>query len=860
MQLRFSFFRIVSVLSVALIAIAVSCGSGGSSKDEAKITVENGGELRSEDGSFVLTVPPNAVSEDVTISVEEISPEDADDRILNAEGPRFELQPDGLQFSQPARVTLNLPVEGLDVDEDGGLPAFDLLVIDAEGGLEALGDVENAFDLAAGELSVSGDVSHFSRLTRTKRVVSASLTDLDTSVVGQPRLVEASVLRIGGGNIYDISDISWSLEAVSNVRLDVPNTAYSVLGHGFGQLRVNEPFTVSGNTITAEATRIDGILSGIRVQSNVICQSTGTGLYSLRVVATPVSENQAASTVRPIKISITADVICISEADDRATAQVAVDETVRAGGADLVFTATPAPPGFVASPTPTAAPTPTLAPSTVPASTATPTAVPTPVPTVAPAPGEIQLRVIATTGEIVPGPDLESFSTFELPQVSSDHVIFYGFNDSGTTGIWRADQSPDNTRLFPVVESTVERVDGTYAFINSVSFVINDNGDIVFLARFRFDNDFTEGVYRLTAESFQEIALEGVAVPGGADGEEFRQFDTAQITANGGVLFESPAAGDGFWFRGATGTILPVVTEGQELPGLAGDWRDTSSRRMRSAGVTDDGKMLFFLADYRRTTGGIGEETGGGIWLLKPDGNDLIARTGMQAPDLTTFTNFFDPSMNASGQVAFHGRSQLQIGNEVSTNDAIWKTDGNGGLVKVAEQRIIVGPDNLELANVSQPIIQPDGSVIFVGSAFDDTNSLIYFVLKGAGTGIEVLARTDSLPTPGGNISAVPFDIGTIATNRHGAVAFTVGSDLWMRSADGSITRIVGQGDSLVVPAGPGTVSKTVSFIEFVGGATTNMGLPTGFSDDEDVVVKVTFFDGTEAIVLAFSEDDLPGF
>ena len=851
--MKFVSRRIGLFLLLGSVLFALACGSGSSFDAEARITVDEGGELRSEDGSFVLTVPAGAVSEDVTISLEEISSEEADDGILNVEGPRFELKPDGLQFSEPARVTLRVPVDDLDAGPEGNeLPTFNIVSLSSDGDLSGLENVDNSFDLTTSELTLSADVSHFSRIFRTKRNFTVELTRItEPLAIGEPRVLIAQA-RANTPSVNH--SLNWTLEALSNVRLEPSQTDAVQVNQV--QRGVLTPVSDSARVVGEETLLESGGFDNLFVTSRLICISLGTGIYSFSMTATPMREGITAVNLRPVSISVTATVTCVGVAEATATARVRADQTAVGGTPDII-------------------PTPTFGPFTVPTATPTVRVVPTatprptqiPVPTSTPTAGEVRVRVIAGTGDILSNTGSELFSTIELPQVGTETGIFYSFNQSGTTGIWIFDHDDADPRPRPIIQTTSPPEDNSAVFVNSESFVTNQRGDVVYIRRQRGINDFFEGVHLSETEfshAFSgEVVIEGTSAPGAGEDATFNQFNTVQVTANGGVLYEASASVNGFWFQPAGGSNRKVLIEGEALPGLAANWRDTGSRRMISRGVTDDGTLLFFLADYRRTLQNGTEETGGGIWLLAPTGNVRIAQTDMLTPDLFVFTDLFSPSMNASGQVAFYAHSEAQIGNELIRSEAIWKTNANGELVVVAEPRNIVGPDNIELVAVSQPIMQPDGNVIFVGTAFDDTNSIISLVLRETSVGIEVLARTDALPTPDGNVSVVPNAIQQMATNRHGGVVFQLdfNDDVWLRSPDGSFNRIVGKGDSIEVATGTidGVVAKkTVNFIEFVGGATTDMGLPTGFSDDSDVTVKVTFADGTEAILLAtVSDDDL---
>lgn len=849
---RMKILSFSALLFIAVVSVSVACSSSGSnSQAEARITVANGGELRAPDGSFVLSVPPGAVSEDVDIAFKEVSSEEAPSTISDAEGTGYELTPDGLQFSLPARVTITLPGDELGIDDETQeVPTYDLFTVSSDDEVTALEETEAEFDTAKSEMVLTAELSHFSKLYRSKRNVAVTLSQISGSLtVGQP-------VFVGAGTFSSTDRIThsttWVLEALSNTQWDVPNTSVVSDKEGAGLIREL--------TFTGDNKRLSGAFNlqrteGINVQTNLICTAVGTGIYSFSVVATPVLTGSSGANPRPIRISLTATVPCISVADADETAAAGIQATLRAGGADRIFTPTPAPPGFVATATPTPRPTPALEP------TARPTATPSPRPGASPTPrptaiaGELVIRVIASTGQLVPG-ELAVFSGFEVPQVSTDTGALFAFDSENGTGIWRFDQAAQgDAGLVAFAQSFSPPDNGQYAFLSG--HVMNQSGSLAFIGRLKIDNDFTEGVFLVNPNgSLIEVALEGQDAPGTE--AKFTQFDTVQLTDSGKVLFTSPAGGRGYWLWD-NGALRHVITEGDALPGLAADWRNTSSGRMFSPGVADDGSVLFAIPNYRRSLPGGNEQTQrGGIWLLKPGGDQLIADVGMSAPDLTTFTRFLDPSINASGRVAFSAMSELQIGSELFINRAIWKTDAAGALVKVAEPGIKVGTDNTEMLEVSSPIIQRDHSVVFVGTAFDSTNSLISFLLRGTDSGIEVLARTDALTGPNGVVSLVPSAIGNIGTNSSGAVVFTVGflSDAWIWTPDGAVRRIIGPGDQLEVPTPGGSEPRTVSFIEFAGGASNGTGSPSGLSDDADIVVKVTFTDQSTAIVLATFTDD----
>lgn len=502
--------RLTSVfvlLSITVLSISVACSNSGSDlTTEARITVENGGELRAPDGSFVLSVPPGAVSEDVDIAFKQVSSEDAPTGIPGAEGNGYELTPDGLQFSEPAHVTLTIPIDELEIDAETQLAtAFDLYTVDSDGAVTAIDNPENQFDLAEGVLTLTADISHFSKLFRSKRNISISLSQIQGALaIGQKVFVEGVVSSNGTSISHDTG---WVFEALSNVELDVPNTR--VL-HREESATLTQELSFTGNS-----KRFSGDVDlrpnqGVEFHSNLICTSVGTGIYSFSVVATPVITGSSGANPRPVRISLTAKVSCITVTDAEATAAASIQATLRAGGADTIFTPTAQPFGFVPTQTPTPLPTPALEPTV--AATATPTPRPGPTPTQGPVavPGEITLRVIANSGELVPD-ELAVFTGFELPQVSSNTGALFGFDDTGGRGIWRFIQdSNGGAALVAFAQSYSPPEPGQYAFLESQAFVMNEAGSLAFIGRLRTDIDFTDGLFLINQDgSLVEVALEG---------------------------------------------------------------------------------------------------------------------------------------------------------------------------------------------------------------------------------------------------------------------------------------------------------------------------------------------------------------
>ena len=105
----------------------------------------------------------------------------------------YDLQPDGLEFSQPVTLTVRVPLP-----PDGG--SFQILhnigdVDDLDNIFEPLEIKEAEFDADANLVIVSAEVSHFSKIIVTKGVIDLELVAPDKLVVGQPFTMTVTVRR-----------------------------------------------------------------------------------------------------------------------------------------------------------------------------------------------------------------------------------------------------------------------------------------------------------------------------------------------------------------------------------------------------------------------------------------------------------------------------------------------------------------------------------------------------------------------------------------------------------------------------------------------------------------------------------------
>lgn len=170
-------FRVISMLTVAL--IAASCGGGtGATTSSAPgstaatttsvaattTTGPEGFTVVSEDGDLEIEVPPEAMAVDPGITVTVLDPAVYPPEFApfaDAGSVIYSLEPEGLVFDAPVRVTRRISADRFEGLPETGVPVVSLITTDPDGeGFELLGDLRVLRD--GDDVFVSGDLTHFS--------------------------------------------------------------------------------------------------------------------------------------------------------------------------------------------------------------------------------------------------------------------------------------------------------------------------------------------------------------------------------------------------------------------------------------------------------------------------------------------------------------------------------------------------------------------------------------------------------------------------------------------------------------------------------------------------------------------------
>ncbi len=166
---------------------------------------------------IVLQIPPNALAEDTTISIQELSSEDLPEGVaeLAPIGRGYRLGPDGLQLAAPATVTLASDAQELaTLDLNSGAPAFSGLLLSSDRTIDFLRNSVTTSNLARGSVTLTGETTH---LTDVVRISGPLKVKLDPDTMGPPISDKAwnaavTVTNLSSESLVDVKKIGYLAE------------------------------------------------------------------------------------------------------------------------------------------------------------------------------------------------------------------------------------------------------------------------------------------------------------------------------------------------------------------------------------------------------------------------------------------------------------------------------------------------------------------------------------------------------------------------------------------------------------------------------------------------------------------------
>jgi PKD repeat protein len=342
----------------------------------------------------------------------------------------------------------------------------------------------------------------------------------------------------------------------------------------------------------------------------------------------------------------------------------------------------------------------------------------------------------------------------------------------------------------------------------------SDLGAYTFLASAGDFGDRLEGIWSGAPGSLESVVLSGDPAPGTAGfGFEYFSYlsiDEAFTAFMAMTTNPDPNREIGIWTAGPTGINL-AVRVGDELPGAAGRvlrgfyGDEVTPPQTPPAGdepyayrtdayvVSQTGEVAFTAYVDALDPADIYSDAG--IWTRNASGLNLAALTGEIAPGTASdpFLYFNHVNINSSGQVAFD--ASLDIA-DTTRDHGIWAgSPGNIGLV-VREGDPAPGTAGETFGN------------LVMGPNLSDSGAIVFF------------ARLSESGTDG----------------------------LWAAAADGSLSLIALEGESVQVKSGD---YRTIQSIKPIEGGRGAYFVFSGFNNAGQQAFMATFADGMDALLLA---------
>jgi hypothetical protein len=373
------------------------------------------------------------------------------------------------------------------------------------------------------------------------------------------------------------------------------------------------------------------------------------------------------------------------------------------------------------------------------------------------------------------------------------------------------------------------------------------------------------GLFRGNGSGDLQLVRQGQAAPDGNG--NFSAFKNPALNNNDVAAFLAQMSGttggtsdDWGIFRG-DGLTAPVriVREGQSLPDNVGVFSSFGEY----FALNDSGHVAFTALIDLQNGGSVADQIG----IFRGDGVTgpiKIARKGESNPlGDGTYSNFYDVTLNESGQVAFQASLTGTTGGS-NDNEAVFRGDGVNPTVKIVREDQPVADGNGEFYIFSHPRINDAGQVAFWANLRSttggDADNLGIFRGDGVTDPVTIVRRGQTVP--GGTDTFSMFGIETM--NNAGQVAVT--AEINLNNGGGTSDEsalIIGSGTpgSLIVVAREGqpVPGGTDTFLSFGAPALNQAGQlafrafvsePGGFYN-----LGLYFYDPTEGLFQICRED-----
>jgi hypothetical protein len=420
------------------------------------------------------------------------------------------------------------------------------------------------------------------------------------------------------------------------------------------------------------------------------------------------------------------------------------------------------------------------------------------------------------------------YTSFGTPVVNNaGQVAFHGnlIGGSSPQGVFVG--TPGSVQIV-ALQGSAAPAGGNYGNFASQPVVLNGLGQVAFYSELSGGSS-PGGSFMGAPGSVQPVALLGTSAPAGGN---FLSTGTPAINglgqaAVGASLINGETTAEGL-FAGAPGALQTIAVRGGMSP------TGNTYFYINSSAINGSGQVAFqsvlstgMSANFVGTPGAI----------------QTAALEGTLAPGGGNYGLLNVPTVNSSGQVAFRaGLTGPGAANGIFA--------GAPGSVQAVARQLQLAPGGGAFSDFNNPSINSSGEVAFIASLTGGPSTQGIYV--GAPGAIQAAALQGSAAPGGGTFSS--FSSQYVAINSSGQLAFigtTTVRGLYAGSP-GSLSRVVAEGQLVDVDPGPGSVFRQVAIngLEFITQSSGDDGKGLSFTDTGFITFRLTFTDGTSGVFI----------
>lgn len=516
---------------------------------------------------------------------------------------------------------------------------------------------------------------------------------------------------------------------------------------------------------------------------------------------------------------------------------------------------------------------------------------------------ELTIRKVAMTGDEAPGTGgLHLRFLGGQPLISRTGIVSFGGaygpigSPDGGSGLWRQPFGESATLVAARGMTAIGTGGGSFDEVGSA--LINAAGDMAFHGRLKYDSslgiDHTnwEGLFVADAAGRSSLtARQGATAPGSGggvfahlrEGNWWQQsFNSAghmlfmadtQIVnrAPDGSVISAQRGGEGIWQSDASGQLSMLAQSSKAAPGV-GEARFgiLSPAFGYTLGLNDSGRTAFAATLYGP---GVTTSNDSGVWATDPSGApQLLVREGDATPGIAggVFLGLIDPAINGAGELVFFATHRVGGQNR----NAVWRANAEGNISTIVEQGDPAPGGREFVWTGDYPFINSQGRAAFRATLRSPAGSSESSLWTETAAGQLLMLGREGLDAP--EASGADFDKFSLpsinargdvllnASLQQGENGVTVANDdgVWLYHAPlNEMLLLARTGMLWDVNDDPAIEEfRTISWVGATSGSGGEDGRRNGLSDAGEVLLYMTFADGSVGLFVVQAVPELSAF